>query len=80
MTPIELDVIRYMKLRDVPVSWSELRNQFVISEGYLVMVIDSLKRKLMVMQDGQSYRLSSIGDAALEPRARHVPFEGRAAW
>jgi len=80
MTPIELDVIRYMMLRNAPVSWAELRNQFVISEGYLAMVIDSLKRKLMVMQDGPSYRLSSLGEAALEPRARRAPFEGRAVW
>ena len=80
MTPIELDVIRYMMLRNAPVSWSELRNQFIISEGYLAMVIDSLKRKLMVMQDGPSYRLSSLGEAALKPRAHRAPFEGRAAW
>ena len=80
MTPIELDVIRYMMLRKAPVSWSELRNQFVISEGYLAMVIDSLKRELMVMQDGLSYRLSSLGESVLEPRPRRAPFEGRTVW
>ena len=80
MTPIELDIVRYMKLRDAPVSWSELRNQFVVSEGYLSMVIDSLKRELMIMQDGQSYRLSSLGESVLEPRPLRAPFEGRTVW
>ena len=80
MTPIELDIVRYMKLRDAPVSWSELRNQFVVSEGYLAMVINSLKRELLVMQDGLSYRLSSLGEAVLEPHPRRAAFEGRAVW
>jgi len=80
MTPIELDVVRYIMLRNAPVSWVELRNQFVISEGYLLVVINSLKRKLLVMQDGLSYRLSSLGEVALESHPRRAAFEGRTAW
>ena len=80
MTPFESDVLRYMALRDTPISWGELRGQFVVSEGYLTIVINSLKRKLMVMQDGLFFRLSGAGAAALEPRPRRAAFEGRAMW
>ena len=80
MTPFEADVMRYMALRDAPVSWAELRGQFTVSEGYLSVIITTLKRQLLVMQDGLAYRLSSVGEAELRPRPRRAAFEGRAAW
>ena len=80
MTPFERTMLEYMELRGAPVSWAELRGQFVISEGHLTVVVNSLKRHLLIMQDRMAYALSSVGRAALELQARRAPFEGRAQW
>jgi len=80
MTPFEKDVLRFLALRDAPVSWSEIRDQFTVSEGALTVAINSLKRKLLIRQDGTVYALTEPGRAALEPRPRRVAFGGKAAW
>ena len=80
MTPFESDVLRVLKLRAGPVSWQALREQFSVSAGYLGIVLRSLKRKLLVEHDAGCYRLTSLGGAALEPRARRAAFEGRGEW
>ena len=80
MTPSERDVLKFLMLRDAPVSWSELRNQFSVSEGALTVAINSLKRQLMVRQDGTAYALTEPGRDALKPKPRRAAFEGRAAW
>jgi len=80
MTPFERQIIRYVELRGGTVNWGELRGQFVVSEGYLTVVINSLKRQLLIFQDRLSYRLSSLGEAALTPQRRRPAFEGRAVW
>jgi len=80
VTSLERDVCSYMALRNAPVSWAELRGQFTVSEGYLTLLITVLKRRLWVMQDRLSFTLSSLGEAALQPRAQRGAFEGRATW
>jgi len=80
MTPFESDVLKYLALRDAPVSWAELRSQFVVTSGYLTVVINSLKRHLLIMQDGTAYAPTSLGSEALKPRPRRAAFEGRAEW
>jgi len=51
-----------------------------MSEGALTVAINSLKRKLLIRQDGTVYALTEPGRAALEPRPRRVAFGGKAAW
>ena len=80
MTPFEVKVLQFMALRDAPVSWSELRDQFSVSEGALTVVVNSLKRKLMIRQDGTAYALTSLAGEALKPRPHRGAFEGRATW
>ena len=79
MTPFERDVLKCLALRGRPLAWSELRNQFVVSEGALAVVVNSLKRKLLIRQDGTAYALTEPGRAALEPRPHRVAFGGE-AW
>ena len=80
MTPFERQVIRFMQLRGGTITWAEFRNQFSVSEGYATVVFNSLKAKLLIMQDGVSYGLSSLGRVALTPQPRRPAFEGRAVW
>ena len=80
MTPQERRVLQFMALRGVAVSWSELRDQFSVSAGALTMVVNSLKRKLMIRQDGTAYALTSLAGEALKPKPRRGAFEGRATW
>jgi len=80
MTPFEKDVLTFLSLRDAPVSWSEIRDQFTVSEGALTVAINSLKRKLLVAQDGTFYAPTSLGRDVLKPRPRRVAFGGKAAW
>lgn len=77
MTPFEELLLRYLELREVA-SWADLRGQFVVSEGYLTVAMNSLKRHLYVQQDGLYYRATNVGRAALAPKERRRPFEGRA--
>ena len=75
MTPFEELLLRYMATRG-SVSWAELRNQFVMSEGALTVVVNSLKRRLLIQQDGLYYRVTSFGAAALVPKETRGPFGG----
>ena len=80
ITPFEKKVLRFMTLRDTPVSWSELRDQLSVSAGALTVVINSLKRQLMVRQDGTAYAPTSLAGEALKPNLRRAAFEGMGAW
>lgn len=78
-TPDEMNLLRYMKIHGV-VSWSQLRSQFLMSEGALMIPINSLKRHLYIEQDGLCYRLTSIGQAALVEKPVRTPFAQQREW
>lgn len=84
MTPNESKVLTFLVGRnDGVASWAALRGQLVLSEGALTVIINSLKRHLLVEQDRLFYRITSEGRAALEhfvnPPARE-PFAGVPGW
>ena len=81
MTPAEDRILKAMKRLDRPVSWSWLRNQFCLTSGALLVITNSLKRHMLIEQDGQYYRLTSFGAEAMAPRETiRQPFGGREQW
>jgi predicted transcriptional regulator len=64
-----------------PVTWSWLRTQFCLTSGALLVLVNSLKRHLLVEQDGLYYRLTSFGEEALSPHETiRQAFGGREQW
>jgi len=81
MTPAEERVLKAMKRLGRPVSWGWLRNQFCLTSGALLVLVNSLKRQVLIEQDGPDYRLTSFGEEAIAPcETTRQPFDGREQW
>ena len=80
MTPQEADILRFMSRMGQPVSNRQIAGQFGMSTD---PAINSLKRHLLVEQDGQFFRPTKGAEEALKDYGAHfgyVPFEGRPEW
>ena len=80
MTPSERTVLTYMLKKGVPVSDSQLQNQLGFAGGSLGVIMRSLKRQLLVEQDGRYYRATEATAQILEEPSLRAPFGEGPAW
>lgn len=73
MTPNEQAILTYLAAKGQATD-SQLQNQFDLSSGALATIVRPLKAKLFVEQSGRYYRVTSLGQAALEPTPQTEPF------